>query len=148
MEGTKEPEKGQAIMIHACKIGGICAPNGPSLATEFFEQVELSAAPNGCVLLPGHMQFWTPCYHKDNGIESKGTKEFDIREPIHFCGPEPGAAPSKNQPAFKRQRFVYQASFCSTEDTSPASNGLGLQAIKVMLQEGEALIARSQEMAA
>ena len=95
VEGTgKAPEKGQAIMIHACKIGGICAPNGPSLATEFFEQVELSVAPNGCVLLPGHMQFWTPCYHKEGLVESKGTKEFDIREPIHFCGPVPGAAPS------------------------------------------------------
>ena len=38
VEGTaKAQEKGQAIMIHACKIGGICAPNGPSLASEFFE---------------------------------------------------------------------------------------------------------------
>ena len=93
------------------------------------------------------MQFWTPCYHKEDGVECKGTKEFDIREPIHFCGPVPGAAPSTEHPAFKRMRLISQISASTLEDTSPESNNIGLKGIKIMLQEGEALIARSQEMA-
>ena len=48
----KDP--GQAMIIHAAPTGFAIWPEKPSLAREFFQQLELSKAPNGCIMLPGN----------------------------------------------------------------------------------------------
>ena len=47
---------GQLITIHAVSENMVCRPNEqPNLAKEFLKQLEESRAPNGCVMLPGHL---------------------------------------------------------------------------------------------
>ena len=53
-----------------------------SIVEEFFDQLKLSEAKNGCIMLPGNMQYWRPS-------EERGAKEINIDEPIHFAGPSP-----------------------------------------------------------
>ena len=72
---------GQSITIYATLEGHPLWPQAPSLAKEFLEQLEESKAPNGCIMLPGNMQYWEPC--------GKGIIRNRIKEPIHFFGPSP-----------------------------------------------------------
>ena len=81
-------DPGQNITIHSVSDGGWIWPETPSLAQEFLQQLEESKAPNGCIMLPGNLQYWQPCKW-DDGYERKGTKVIDIIEPIHFAGPSP-----------------------------------------------------------
>ena len=53
------------------------------MVKEFFEVLEKSKAKNGCIMLPGHIQYWRPC--------AIGDKDILIDEPIHFAGPSPDA---------------------------------------------------------
>ena len=81
--GTQANDYGQYIKIHAVPGGfwGSISPETPSLAKEFLQQLEESKAPNGCIMLPGNLQYWQPCI--------AGKKEINIVEPIHFGGPSP-----------------------------------------------------------
>jgi len=45
---------GQSIIIHAAPENRGILYDAPSLAKEFLEQLKLSEAPNGCVMLPGN----------------------------------------------------------------------------------------------
>ena len=53
---------GQLITIYAVSENMVCRPNEqPNLAKEFLKQLEESRAPNGCIMLPGNLQYWVPC---------------------------------------------------------------------------------------
>ena len=56
-------EPGQSITIDDTPSGesSYFWPETPSLAKEFLEQLEKSKAPNGCIMLPGNLQYWQPC---------------------------------------------------------------------------------------
>ena len=60
-------------------------PAESRLGEEFFDALEKSKAKNGCIMLPGHIQYWRP----SNYAGSPGVKEILIDEPIHFSGPSP-----------------------------------------------------------
>ena len=55
-----------------------------NIVEEFFEVLEKSKAKNGCIMLPGHIQYWHP-------RQNLGAKDINIDEPIHFAGPRPDA---------------------------------------------------------
>ena len=57
------------------------------LGEEFFDTLEKSKAKNGCIMLPGHIQYWRP----NNDQVYAGTKDILIDEPVHFAGPSPDA---------------------------------------------------------
>ena len=83
-------DPGQGITIHAAQDGCWITPDTPSLAQEFLQQLEESKAPNGCIMLPGNLQYWQPCKCKQKLFgEIKGTIGYNINEPIHFAGPSP-----------------------------------------------------------
>ena len=98
-------DQGQGIFIHAVpesSVDGHIRFCKSSLAKEFLEQLKSSEAPNGCIMLPGNLQYWKPCkfmlqgdYNMSIGehelIEKHGTKDITIEEPIHFSGVSPGA---------------------------------------------------------
>ena len=52
-------DPGQRITIHAVPDGvnGIIFPETPNIVQEFFEQLNESKAPNGCIMLPGNLQY-------------------------------------------------------------------------------------------
>ena len=81
-------------------------PLESKLVEEFFEVLDKSKAKNGCIMLPGHIQYWRPnakvtvdvTFHGKNckSIDSitekykdPGVKDILIDEPIHFAGPSP-----------------------------------------------------------
>ena len=90
---TAAKQKGSAMIIHSCPQGDPMFLETPSLANEFFEQLNASTAPNLCIMLPGDMQYWLPCtmYYSSGNVKSVGSKNFMIHEPVHFCGPDPNA---------------------------------------------------------
>ena len=90
-EETTVPQKGSAIIIHACSPGDDLSPETPSLASEFFDQLRASTSPGESVLLPGNMTYWLPCtlHFSSGNVKSVGTKNLSIHEPIHFFGPSP-----------------------------------------------------------
>ena len=92
--GTVRPIKdpGQSITIHAIIDGHPIWPETPNIAQEFFQQLEESKAPNGCIMLPGNLQYWQPCKWYNNywNLELSGIVRNKIDEPIHFSGPSPG----------------------------------------------------------
>ena len=56
--GTEEEpieDQGQKITIHAVKDEGFIYPETPSMVQEFFDQLNESKAPNGCIMLPGNL---------------------------------------------------------------------------------------------
>ena len=75
------------MFIHAVGDGGMIVAETPSLAKEFLQQLEESKAPNGCIMLPGNLQYWQPCECFDGKV--KGAVRYMIKEPIHFAGPSP-----------------------------------------------------------
>ena len=90
--GAEDLQRGSGIYINAIGLGNFerVMESTPSLAREFFDQLYQSTASNGCIMLPGNMQYWQPCLQTDSkNEESYGTKDFNIVQPIHFSGPPP-----------------------------------------------------------
>ena len=83
-------DAGQNITIHAVSDGFNIKRVTPNLAQEFLKQLEESKAPNGCIMLPGNLQYWQPCKCEFDGREMQGTIAYNINEPIHLSGPSPG----------------------------------------------------------
>ena len=86
----KDP--GQGIFVYATPEENWIWPETPNLAREFLDQLNHSKAPNGCIMLPGNLQYWKPCrwVYEDFNVTFKGTEDIEIDEPIHFAGPSPG----------------------------------------------------------
>ena len=85
-------DAGQGITIHGARDADWIFPETPSIAQEFIQQLKESKAPNGCIMLPGNLQYWQPCkWVQDDEYkrERSGTVRYKINEPIHFCGPSP-----------------------------------------------------------
>ena len=100
-------------MIHAVEEGSYIYPEMPSLSLEFFEQLKLSEAPNGCILLPGNFQYWQPSRwtevsERGGKREHCGTISNKIEEPIHFSGPYP-VAPSTISPEEEKKEEPRQS---------------------------------------
>ena len=59
-EATADLQRGSGIYINAIGLGNFerVLPSTPSLAREFFDQLYQSTASNGCIMLPGNMQYW------------------------------------------------------------------------------------------
>ena len=55
--GTEELQRGSGIYINAIGLGHFdrVLESTPSLAREFFDQLNQSTAANGCIMLPGNM---------------------------------------------------------------------------------------------